>query len=45
VAQSPKLGKMAEVAERDHRAWDSAAIHAPHKEMLDRGLKPGFKNA
>ena len=35
VAQSPKLGKMAEVAERDHRAWDSAAIHAHHKEMLD----------
>jgi hypothetical protein len=35
VAQSPKLGKMAEVAERDHRAWDSVAIHAHHKEMLD----------
>ena len=30
VAQSPKLGKMAEVAQRDNRAWDSAAIHA-HK--------------
>jgi Protein of unknown function (DUF1524) len=26
VAQSPKLRQMAEVAKRDHRAWDSAAI-------------------
>jgi hypothetical protein len=35
VAQSPKLRQMAEVAQRDNRAWDSAAIHKHHKDMLD----------
>jgi hypothetical protein len=34
VAQSPKLRQMAEVARRDHRAWDSAAIRKHHKDML-----------
>lgn len=35
VAQSPKLGKMAEIAEADTRAWNSPAIKAHHTAMVD----------
>jgi hypothetical protein len=35
VAQSPKLGKMADVAGTDKRAWNSAAIKAHHDAMVD----------
>ena len=35
VAQSPKLGKMAEIAEADKRAWNSPAIKAHHTAMVD----------
>jgi hypothetical protein len=35
VAQSPKLGKMAEIAQADKRAWNSPAIKAHHTAMVD----------
>jgi Protein of unknown function (DUF1524) len=35
VAQSPKLGKMAEIAQVDKRAWNSPAIRAHHTAMVD----------
>lgn len=35
VAQSPKLGKMAEIAQADKRAWNSPAIKAHHTGMVD----------
>ena len=35
VAQSPKLGKMAEIAQADKRAWNSPAIRAHHTAMVD----------
>lgn len=35
VAQSPKLGKMAEMAKVEVRAWNSLAIKAHHTAMVD----------
>jgi hypothetical protein len=35
VAQSPKLGKMAKIAPADKRAWNSPAIKAHHRAMVD----------
>ena len=35
LAQSPKLGKMAEIAQADRRAWNSPAIKAHHNAMVD----------
>jgi hypothetical protein len=34
VAQSPKLGLMAKIALVDKQAWNSAAIHEHHEDML-----------
>jgi hypothetical protein len=35
VAQSPKLGKMAEIAQADKCAWNSLAIKTHHTAMVD----------